>query len=177
MTIPRIFVTFKQFCIAVCLLVIAVASGQAQQSKAKPAQPEVPNLGGEWVLDPARSQLDKEIHDFTLTVIQNASEIRFSKRYWRGKREIKEAVVVHTDGRSDVDPGVGINAESETRWQGQRLIRKITSGLSPASGYPVNLKFVTFEEWIISSDQQTLTRTITRDTGERISRAMFSRVH
>jgi hypothetical protein len=161
---------------AIGLLAITITFGQGQQTKPQTTQPDVPDLSGKWVLDRTRSNLDKEIHDYSLDIIHDASEIRFSKRYWRGKHEIKEEVVVHTDGRFDVDPSLGINGQSETRWRGQNLIRKVTTSLGPANGFPVNLKLVTLEEWTISSDRQTLTRTITRDSGERISKAVFSRI-
>jgi hypothetical protein len=169
-------VALQRFFAAIGFLAITITLGQGQQTKPKTTHPDVPDLSGKWVLDRTRSNLDKEIHDYSLDVIHDASEIRFSKKYWRGKREIKEEVVVHTDGRFDVDPSLGVNGQSETRWRGQNLIRKITTSLGPANGYPVNLKFVTFEEWVISGDRQTLTRTITRDTEERISKAVFSRV-
>ena len=166
-----------RFSITICLLLVIITLSQAQQTKSRSTQPAVPDLTGQWVLDRARSNLDKDIHDYSLDVIDHQSEIKFSKDYWRGKHEIKEVVVLHLDGRADIDPSLGVSGQSETRWQGQKLVRKVTNGLSPASGYPVNLQIVMFEEWVISTDRQTLTRTITRDGGDRLSKAVFTRVH
>ena len=160
---------------APCLIFVALASvGQARQGKSKPVQSEPSNLSGEWALDPNRSKLDKEIHDYSLTIVQQESEIRFSKRYWRGKREIKEQATYHTDGRADVDSRMGINDRLETRWRGKKLVRKISSGLNGSQSF--NLQFVTYEEWVISDDQQTLTRTITSAAGNLLSQAVFLRV-
>lgn len=163
--------------IAVCLLFTALASGQAQQGKSSPVQTVPTNLNGEWILDPHRSKLDKEIHDFSLTIVQSESEIRFSKRYWRGKREIKEQAIYHTDGRPDIVPKMGINDRFETRWQGKKLVHKVTSGISQNVGFPANLHFIVYEEWVISDDQQTLSRTMTSEAGSLLSVAVFNRVH
>ena len=165
----------KPIFVAACLIFMAFASvGQARQGKPKPVQSEPSNLNGEWILDPDRSKMDREIHDYSLTIVQQESEIRFSKRYWRGKREIKEQATYHTDGRPDVDSRMGINDRLETRWRGKKLVHKITSGLNGSQSF--NLQFVTYEEWVISDDRQTLTRTITSEAGNLFSQAVFHRV-
>jgi hypothetical protein len=163
----------KHILIAVCLLaVVGLSSGQ---NKSKPAQSDPPNLSGEWILDPSRSNMGNEIHDYTLTVVHEGPEIRFAKRYWRGKREIKEESIYHTDGRADIDPKMGTNSRLETRWRGRKLVHKITSGLNGSQSF--NLQVVTYEEWVISNDSQMLTRTITTEAGNLLSRAVFNRVH
>ena len=165
----------KPIVFAACLIFVTLASvGQARQDKSKPVQSEPSNLSGEWILDPNRSKLGKEIHDYSMTIVQQESEIRFSKRYWRGKREFKEQASYHTDGRPDVDSRMGINDRLETRWRGKKLVHKITTGLNGSQSF--NLQFVTYEEWVISDDQQTLTRTITSEAGSQLSQAVFFRV-
>jgi len=165
----------KPILVMACLVLVALAAvGHAGQDKSKTVQSEPPNLSGEWILDANRSKLDKEVHDYSLTIVHQESEIRFSKRYWRGKREIKEQATYHTDGRADVDSRMGINDRLETRWRGKKLVHKITSGLNGSQSF--NLQFVTYEEWVLSDDQQTLTRTNTTEAGSLLARAVFNRV-
>ncbi len=165
----------RQFLLLGCLLPLILTPGHAQDSKSKPAQPGPPNLSGEWSLDPSRSNLEKEIHDYSLTVVQHGSEIHFAKRYWRRKREVKEESTYYTDGRADIDPKMGINSKLETRWRGQKLVHKATTALNLSQSF--DHQFVTYEEWTISNDGETLTRTTTTEAGSLLSRAVFKRVY
>jgi len=116
-----------------------------------------PNLSGTWVLDPSKSNPGSEVKDYVLTIVHREPEIRFSKKYKRGKREITEESIYHTDGRPEFGIHQGVNDSlPETRWRGQKLVRRT---VTRARG-SVQLEFVNYEEWSISPDKQTLTRTI-----------------
>jgi hypothetical protein len=166
-------VKVKETVIAVCLLIgttVCVAQGNNQKSRDKVR----PDLSGTWVLDKSRSNLGSDITDYVLTIVHREPEIRFSKRYKRGKREIREELIYHTDGRPEFSPMQGSNdSQPETRWRDNKLVRKSVTG--PRTG-PVNFEFVTYEEWVISPDSQTLTRTVT-STGPGLlkSKAVFTR--
>ncbi|MDX6289913.1 MAG: hypothetical protein QOH42_1712 [Blastocatellia bacterium] len=161
----------KEFAIAVFLLTAATVC-LAQSSK--PSTKVRPDLSGTWILDGSRSNLGSDITDYVLTIVHREPEIRFSKRYKRGKREIKEESIYHTDGRPEFGPMQGSNdSQPETRWRDNKLVRK--SVIGPRTG-PVNFEFVVYEEWAISPDSQTLTRTVT-STGPSVvkSKAVFTR--
>ena len=119
-------------------------------------EPEAPNLNGTWVLDHSRSKLDSEIKDYVLTIVHKEPEIRFARRYKRGKREINENSVYYTDGRPQFI--YQSSQQPDIRWRDKKLVVKT---ISKPTGGPVKLEFVTVEEWSVSTDKQTLTRTMT----------------
>ena len=148
----------KEIVSALCLL-IATTVCVAQSNNQKSRDGARPDLTGIWVLDESRSNLGSDITDYVLTIVHREPEIKFSKRYKRGKREIKEELTYHTDGRPEFGSLQGFNdPQPETRWQGDKLVRK---SVSRPNGGPLNLESVTYEEWAISPDNQTLTRTMT----------------
>jgi hypothetical protein len=140
--------------IAVVCLFLATSFGLAHGDSQKTPPPD---LSGTWVLDSSRSNLGSEIKDYVLTVVHREPEIRFSRKYKRGKREIIEESIYHTDGRPEFGAHQGVNDSlPETRWRGQKLVRRT---VSRARG-SVDLEIVNYEEWSISPDKQTLTRTM-----------------
>lgn len=156
----------KRFIAAPCLslaLTLSLAYGDSQKTP--------PDLSGTWVLDTSRSNLGSELKDYTLTIVHREPEIRFSKKYKRGKREIREESVYYTDGRPEFGNNQSVNDPlPETRWRGQKLIRR---SVTRAHG-SIDVQFVTYEEWSISADKQTLTRT-TETSGPVLSGGIFAK--
>jgi hypothetical protein len=140
--------------IAVACLFLTASFGLAH---GEPQKTPPPDFTGTWVLVPSKSNVDSEIKDYVLTIVHREPEIRFSKKYKRGKREITEESIYHTDGRPEFATHQSVNDSlPETRWRGQKLVRRT---VTRARG-SIQLEFVNYEEWSISPDKQTLTRTI-----------------
>jgi len=128
-----------------------------------------PNLSGTWVLDPSKSNPRSEIKDYVLTIVHNEPEIQFSRKFKQGKREITAQEVYYTDGRPQFAAHQGVNDPiPETRWRGQKLTRRT---VTRARG-SIQLEFVNYEEWTISPDKQTLTRTMST-SGPGLSAGIF----
>jgi hypothetical protein len=155
----------KQLIAVPCLLLAAslsIAYGDSQKTAP-------PDLTGTWILDTSKSNLGSEIKDYILTIVHREPEIRFSKKYKRGKREISEESVYYTDGRPEFGAHQGVNDPlPETRWRSQKLIRRTVS--RPHGS--LDLEFVNYEEWSISADKQILTRTMTT-SGPGLSAGVF----
>ena len=164
------------------LLISAKVCVSQSPSKTSSSTQERPDLSGEWLMDSTRSNLGKEFHNYFLTIVHHGPEISFSERYWHGKSEVREELIYYTDERADIDPKMGHNDQTETRWVGNKLVHQRTGYLKLWHLVPPNSKkiyFVSLEEWSLSDDRQTLTRTITRDGGRSSkagSKAVFSRV-
>ncbi len=155
----------KKFLAVQCLLLTVLLSISFGNSQKKAP----PDLSGTWILNPAKSNLGSEITDYVLTIVHNEPEIRFSKKYKRGKHEISEDTVYYTDGRPQFGVGQAANDPTpETRWRGQKLVRRT---VARARG-SVQLEFVNYEEWSLSSDKQTLTRKMTT-SGPGLSAGIF----
>ena len=164
----------KKFLAVQCLLLTVLLSVSFGNTQKKVP----PDLTGTWILDPAKSNLGSEITDYVLTIAHNEPEIRFSKKFKRGKREISEEAVYYTDGRPQFGDGQTPNGPlPEIRWRGQKLVRRTVT--RPRGSF--ELEFVNYEEWSLSSDKQTLTRKMTTSgPGLRAgvfieSRAVFNR--
>lgn len=170
----------KVFLVAFLLIFAEVCFSQSPP-KTSAAPQERPDLNGEWVMDPTRSKMGRDLHDYFLTIVHRGPEISFSEHYWHGKREVREELIYYTDKRADIDPKMGHTARTETRWVGNKLVHQRTSYMKIWILVPPHsnkVEFVSLEEWSLSDDRQTLTRTITggdRDSGRR-STAVFTRV-
>lgn len=163
---------YKQFggmILKVCLgslsLLFAVSVCLAQSNGNKSNKKTPPNLSGIWALDYSRSSLDpamrKKVVDYVLTVDHREPEIRITRKYKEGGREYSEEMVYYTDGRAELSSRAGIRGpEPITRWQGEKLVRRSTFGPGRFETFPP-LETVTTEEWKLSPDGKTLTRTIT----------------
>jgi len=175
---PRDGMFGKGFCLVAFLLISAGICFSQSPPKASSSPQERPDLNGEWVMDSTLSKMGKEFHDYFLTIVHRGPEISFSEHYWNGKREVREELIYYTDERADIDPKMGHNDRTETRWVGKKLVHqrigyiKLWFLVPPRSD---KVEFASREEWSLSDDRQTLTRTITHDRG-RGSKVVFTRV-
>lgn len=153
------------------VLLAGLCFGQKQTSHQKP------DFTGTWVLEKSQSNVDSGISDYVLTVIHREPDIRMSKQYKRGKKQITEEIEYHTDGKAEVNPNRRPDDPSpETKWRGTKLVRRSVS--RPAGRGSLVLELVTYEEWALSSDQQTLTRAIEMTMGPSLiakTKAVFKR--
>lgn len=146
-------------------LLFAASVCLAQNDGNKSNRKTPPNLSGIWMLDYSRSSLDpatkKKMVEYVLTIVHREPEIRITKKYKKSSREYSEEMVYYTDGRAEFrSPGGLRDPDSVTRWQGNKLVRRSTFGPGRFETFPP-LETVTTEEWKLSPDGKTLTRTIT----------------
>jgi hypothetical protein len=137
-----------------------------------PAKP--PDLSGTWVLDEAKSNIGRRrserVSNYTLSIVHQGPEIRMSKRFEQGGRVITEEVVYYTDGRPEYSSLRRVrDPEPVTRWRGNRLVRR---SVKESSG-SFKIKFETQEEWVLSEDAMTLTRTVLSSGPGLILRTKF----
>jgi hypothetical protein len=119
-----------------------------------------PDLSGTWVLDKSRSKIADKVVDYVLTIVHREPEIRITKKYKQGGRDYLEELVYYTDGTPEFNSRTGRrDPEPLTRWRGNKLVRRTTSGPKGIQTSPP-LEIVTTEEWELSTDGKTLTRTI-----------------
>lgn len=144
-------------------LFIAIAPGLcfAQNRDKKSGQSPKPNFSGAWVLDEAKSTSSSgkgnRITNYNLNIEHHEPEIRFSKKFKQDGREVTEEVVYYTDGRPEFSSRKGgRDSEPVTRWRGQKLVRR---SVKESTG-SFKMRFETLEEWVLSDDGQSLTRTV-----------------
>ena len=127
-----------------------------------------PDLSGVWTLDGSRSKVDprlaEKLEDYVLTIVHKEPEIRITRRYQRDGRNVTEESIYYTDGRAEINSRTGRkDYDPKTRWRGNKLVRrsswKVPANIIPETITP--LETVTTEEWELSSDGKTLTRTVT----------------
>jgi hypothetical protein len=157
-------------------LLFTLSVCQAQSKGNKSTRKTPPNLSGIWMLDYSRSSLDpamrKKVVDYVLTIDHREPEIRITRKYREGGREYSEERIYYTDGRAELRSRAGIRSpEPITRWQGEKLVRKTTFTPNGVQTSPP-LEVVTIEEWKLSPDGKTLTRTTTI-SGMIMSRARY----
>ena len=163
----------RTFVVSLILSAIAFAQTNRNNQKSKPPEPD---LSGVWLLDESKSSVgsgDSRLSDYVLTITQRGPEIRMNKKYRRGGREQSDEVIYYTDGRPELQRG-RLDSEPVIRWRDGKLERKSRSG----PGVPTNppLEIVTTEEWELSIDGKTLTRTnIMTGAIVRKSRFVFNR--
>ncbi len=137
-------------------LLLAVTTCVAQNEGGRSDKQTKPDLSGRWVLDKSRS--DKVEHDLTLNIFHLEPEIRITKSFVEDGRARIEESVYYTDGR--LEPTTGEMAleyifKPVTKWRGKTLVREfihVTKG--------TKFEIVTTEEWKLSKDGGTLTRTV-----------------
>ena len=138
-----------------CLAVSICAAQNADNGAGK----NKPNLSGTWVLDKSKSaKLD---YDLTLVIVHREPEIKINRMLKAGSEEQVEESLFYTDGRAEWDSRKGYwDNKSITRWSGAKLVRR-SSGSNPLSDGRRNApSIVTTEEWELSKDGKTLTRTV-----------------
>lgn len=145
--------------VIVVFSLLLLAAQPALPQKTNSANTAPPDFSGTWQLDLSKSNVDDNIKDYVLTIVHREPEINFSKRYKRGKREVKEDYKYYTDGRPQfVARPSGDATQPDVRWRGKTLSIKTVTRM------PMAIDSVTVEEWKLSDDQRTLVRTI-RSTG------------
>jgi hypothetical protein len=148
-----------------CLcLFLALSVCVAQSTKLDSSKKSKPDLNGTWVLDDSRSNLNSgqkdKIVDYVLHIVHREPEIRIVKKYKQRGREFREETIYYTDGKPEFSSRTGRrDPEPITRWRGDKLVRKSTARMKVETFPPMEI--VTSEEWELSSDGKTLTRTIT----------------
>lgn len=141
----------------------------------------LPDLSGVWALDESRSELDPrrvKQQDYVLTIIHKEPEIRLTKTYQQYGKQKTEESIYYTDGRPEFQSRTGNNSEPVTRWRGNKLVRKLVSAPygAPSGNFPPVETSMT-EEFELSADGKTLTRTLTLSgTVMRKQRFVFTRV-
>ena len=146
------------------LLVVGVCVGQTA-IKARP------DFSGVWILDESKSDLsdnpEGKVTDYVMTIVHKEPEFRTVKKYKRSGRDHVEESVYYTDGRPEFQASTTraghLDPEPVTRWDGKKLVRRWTT---PTTGITIKtfppLESVTTDEWKLSPDSNTLTRTLTR---------------
>ena len=132
----------------------------AQTTNPPPKENIRPDLSGVWVLDDSRSNINsvvkEKIVEYILTIVHREPEIRMTTKYKRGTRDYMEDVTYYTNGKPEFNSRTGqLNPEPTTGWKGDKLVRKSHSSLSMRP-----IEYATTEEWQLSADGKTLTRTI-----------------
>jgi hypothetical protein len=141
----------------------------------------LPDLSGVWALDESRSELDPrrvKQQDYVLTIIHKEPEIRLTKTYQQYGKQKTEETIYYTDGRPEFHSSTGKNSEPVTRWRGNKLVRRmVSSPYGAPSGVLPPIEVSMTEEFELSADGKTLTRTITLSgTLMRKERFVFTRV-
>ena len=159
------------------ILILPVVSLAAVCFGQKPTSRQKPDFTGTWVLEESQSNLDGAISDYVLTVIHREPEIRMTRQYRRGKKQITEKIVYYTDGKAEINPNRRPGDPTpETKWQGMKLVRRAVS--RPAGSGSLHLEFITREQWSLSDDRQTLTRSLEMTMGSSLiskTKAVFKR--
>jgi len=150
-------------------MLLAVTFCAAQNDKNKPDKEAKPDFSGTWILDKNRSDwLD---HDLTLTIVHRDPEIKITSRSSKSKEQEKtEERIYRTDGKAE-SSSTRVNQDSEQRtlWWGKTLVRRTVNQTTfPGRGARA-VKVVTSEEWSLSKDGKTLTRTVTGSFPEETS--------
>ena len=132
--------------------ICAIFPSLTVQQKAPP-----PDLSGTWALVPSQSSFgdkQKDTTDYQVTIIQQEPEIKITAKYkLNGVNQVEEWSY-YTDGRPQPTPGVK-DLEIATHWRGRKLYTSFHLSR------PVDT--LTEDEWQLSIDGRTLTRT-TRQT-------------
>lgn len=153
-----------------CLLILlAVTAGFSQGEKTTANKRGKPDLSGTWILDKTRSA--KVDYDLTLNIVHREPEITITRTFVDAAGERKEESVYYTDGRGDaITDNLQHIDKPVTKWRGTTLIREsvhVTRG--------TKFEVVTTEQWSLSKDGQTLTRTVTNRQKTSINETILPR--
>jgi hypothetical protein len=161
----KILISIVLLCFGSGLCIAQVGNNSIAKTK--------PNLSGVWVLDTSRSKLGDKVVDYVLTIVQQEPEVRMTKTYKQENRERFDEVIYYTDGKPEFNSRKGRrDPEPVTRWQGNKLVRRSTAIPTGITRTFPPVEIVTTEEWKLSSDGKTLTRTITT-TGVVMSKVRY----
>ncbi len=151
------------------LLLLAAIAGVSQGQKGSADKHSKPDLSGTWILDKARSA--KVDYDLTLHIVHREPEITITRTFVDAAGERKEESVYYTDGRGDaVTDKLQHIYKPVTKWRGNTLVREsvhVTRG--------TRFEVVSTEQWSLSKDGQTLTRTMTNRQKTSINETILPR--
>lgn len=127
-----------------------------------------PDLGGTWILDKSKSpKVDAD--KFTLVIVHREPEIKITEKLSKDGRELIKETVHYTDGRSDSNVAKGKHYSNvKIRWQGKALVFEnahTTTG--------TRVEIVTREEWKLSHDNKSLTRTVANRQRVSLNETIF----
>lgn len=136
-------------------LFIAATTCFAQAEIERSNKQARPDLSGTWVLDKSKSPaVDADL--FTLVIVHREPEVRITEKLLKDGRELKKESVHYTDGRSDSSVTKGQHySKTKIKWQGKTLVIE-----NIHTSFGVRLEIVTTEEWKLSKDNNSLTRTV-----------------
>ena len=163
--------------IALCWLITINPLGAALYAKYISEQGDV---SGTWVLDLSKSRLSKSqkegLTDYVLTISHRGAQIEIVRRIKKGGRELVDDFSYYTDGRQE-QVLLAQGMDVRTTWRKNRLYRRISSGTSGPFG---SITVLTEDEWKLSPDGATLTRTVRTsrsglDTSQSSEKYVFSR--
>jgi hypothetical protein len=125
------------------------------------------------LLDETRSNVGSgkdRLSEYSLNIVHHEPEIRMTKKYKRGGRQYSEELVYYTDGRPELKGG-RLDSQSMTRWREGKLV---STSRSMPTGMRTDppLEFTSTDEWELSKNGQTLTRTIIT-TGAIVLKSRF----
>jgi len=114
------------------------------------------DISGTWGL-PSKSGSHLS-HEIILVISQTEPQIKITERTFRGHGTIRE-LTYYTDSRGETNPSFDVKTmlKSVTKWKGNKLITKFSLPAGRSNNNPVVSERV--DEWTISADGQTLTRT------------------
>lgn len=143
-------------------VLITAASCFAQADTERADKQALPGLSGTWVLDKSKSpKVDAD--EFTLVIVHREPQIKITEKSVKDGRELINESIHYTDGRSDSDTGDGDRYQKvKIRWKENTLIKE---NIYTTTG--ARLEMITTEEWKLSKDNKTLTRTVV--TRQRVS--------
>lgn len=136
-------------------MLIAATICFAQSETGRSNKQSKPDLSGIWLLDKSKSSSVDADH-FTLVIAHLEPEIRMTERLVKDGRQWTKEFVHYTDGRSDANVTKGEHySKTKLKWQGNTLVREHLH-----TTFGVKFEMVTTEEWKLSKDNKSLTRTI-----------------
>lgn len=136
-------------------LLIAATTCFAQTETERSNKQWKPDLSGTWLLDKSKSR-EVDADHFTLVIVHLEPEIRITEKLEKDGRRWTKELVHYTDGRSDTNIEQGEHySKTKIRWQGNTLVREQLH-----TSFGVKFEMVTTEEWKLSKDNKSLTRTI-----------------
>jgi hypothetical protein len=152
----------KKLCALLWLVALAsVCSAQGGDKKSEGKTP--PDLSGTWSLDKKKSDIGfgmkAEFADVTLSISQNESEVRMTKKINEGGRETTSESVYRLGGKEAA--GGGGKAQAVSKWSGRKLVTKLPIQISASVPGARASDTGAVEEWEISKDGRTLTQTVT----------------
>lgn len=173
--------------LALCCGLLSCIGPNVVGQDAKPklgGQPPKPNLTGTWLLDETPQGSVKSRHPVmgigqtTLVILHRQPEVKMTKTIMTNEGERTREFIFYADGRGETNQGPALSLslddvsgkiKSTTEWKKDKLVMTSkTRRAMQGAFYHVTV----FDEWELSDDGQTLTRTTrvnseTADLGAR----------